>query len=378
MSLDSPRPRVLLVLHSLALSGAPIMALRLWQSLAARVDLRIIALDDGPLHADFSRLGRVSVLSRSALLPLALESRVRGVRGLILRVEGARHSRAHWKPDVVAFNSCAALPLSRYFGYPGARRILHVHETGTALGKRREHYPDAFASIEHYLAVSHHCARALQSVGARAEKISVAPNFLSASVSAQLELLRQARAPKSGPPWIVGGAGTLSWTKGPELWLLMAAEVSRLLGRDNVRFEWVGGQSGETDERFVWMAEQLELTNFSLVPATPEPFPHCARFDVLAFTSWEDSFGLVALENLALGTVVACFQKGGGAPEIVGNAGVVVPDFSPTLMAAQIAALLRDPARLARQSEASAARAREFGAADSMRTVLNVIMGNAK
>jgi glycosyltransferase involved in cell wall biosynthesis len=65
-------------------------------------------------------------------------------------------------------------------------------------------------------------------------------------------------------------------------------------------------------------------------------------------TSWEDPCPLVVLENMALGKVVVCFSGGGGAPEVVGDAGIMIPEFNTEWMAEAIACLAAEPARRSR------------------------------
>ena len=341
------------------------MAQRLLESLDWPFELQTIALDGGPLRSGFERWGKTTVLSQFGLLPPALERRVNGARGLALRLRGrTQWQLANWKPDIILFNSCASLPLARYLSLPRANRVLYVHETGRLLHHFRVANQPVFdAGFARYLAVSQHVARALQNEGVAPEKIALVPNFLPAELMARLSNLRQNRTVKMTPPWVIGGAGTLSWTKGPETWLQMAAQLSRILGHDNVRFEWIGGRDTEADHQFVWMAHQLGLqSNFALIPATPNPFPHYANFDIFALTSWEDACPLVVLENVALGNLVACFAHGGGAPEIVGETGIVVEQFDPNAMATRIATFLSNTPNSHIQRQFRGERARVFDA----------------
>jgi glycosyltransferase involved in cell wall biosynthesis len=97
------------------------------------------------------------------------------------------------------------------------------------------------------------------------------------------------------------------------------------------------------------------------LPTVADPHPHYAAFDVFAMTSWEDPCPLVVLESMALGKVVVCFSGGGGAPEVVGDAGIMIPEFNPEWMAKAIAGLAGDPARRFRLGDAARNRvARQF------------------
>ena len=352
------------------------MVQRLFEGLDWPFDLQTIALDSGPLRSSFERLGKTTVLSEFRLLPPTLEQRVASARGLTLRWRGrTQWQLANWKPDVILFNSCASITLTRYLALPRAPHILYVQETGRLLHHfRTVNQPVFDAGFATYLAVSQHVSRALQSEGVDPEKIAMLPNFLPAALLEKLEKLRQNRPQKTVQTWVIGGAGTLGWTKGPETWLQMAAQLSRILGHDNVRFEWVGGRDTETDHQFVWMAHQLGLqSNFELVPMTPDPFPHYVKFDIFALTSWEDASPLVVLENMTLGNVVACFAESGGAPEIVDGAGIIIEQFDPNAMAVQIAAVLKDAPEHARKTQKSRQQAHVFDEKSGSAILTNIL-----
>jgi glycosyltransferase involved in cell wall biosynthesis len=347
--ISSRRPRVLLLLHELSLSGAPRMALQVFQALASEVELRVLSFDEGPLGAPFRELGPTQSLvdwgpERLNQAALKMESRFVGIRGAIVRINGAAQGRvlAKWRPDVIYINSLVSLKIRALPTLAGVPALLHVHETGNALHEFRLGTRPWFESWpSRYIAVSQHVRSGLLEEGIAPEKITVVPNFLSPQAQSELQTLarnRPAKAPHA--PFVVGGAGQISWAKGPELWLLMAAELKRLMG-PLVRFQWIGGRGSFEDARFELMAKKLGLTEqLEIVAVTPRPFEHYSKFDAFAFTSWEDSFGLVALENMTLGNLVTCFADGGGAPEVVNDGGLIVPHFDPGAMAAQIAQTL--------------------------------------
>ena len=72
-----------------------------------------------------------------------------------------------------------------------------------------------------------------------------------------------------------------------------------------------------------------------------------------------EGFGLPAAEAMACGAPVVV-TDGGALPEVVGEAGVVVPAGDAVALAAALGALLDDPARRARLSEAGLVRARRY------------------
>jgi glycosyltransferase involved in cell wall biosynthesis len=231
--------------------------------------------------------------------------------------------------------------------------ILHVHELHSELMSILNRCPDLLKSRPaRYLAVSVAVLRALVSeCGIEEDRISVVHEFIPESRFSDLGNNGVGR-PGDGS-FIVGGSGVPGWRKGPTLWLQTAAEVRRLLG-PSARFVWVGVPEWPSPAWLDGLRLHREVQMMGLdgvvelIPSTPKAFEHFAMFDVFAMTSWEDPCPLVILENMGLGNPVVCFAGGGGAPEAVGDTGVIIPEFDPRAMARAIADLAANPAERAR------------------------------
>ena len=341
--------RVLLLIHELSPTGAPKVALSAFERFGDAVELRTVAYLGGPLEAGFRALGPVQTLvsygwpGMSAPLPALV--RFAGHRGWSL-VKGKLWAGPlrRWRPDVIYINSVAGLLAARRLALPRAPTLLHVHELDHVLSPFMKHSPDLLRDLPtRYVAVSNAVANALtERFGVDPAKVSVVPAFIDIP-----EVLPEP-VPRRDARFVVGGAGVINWCKGAQLWLLMAAEVKRLLGPENVRFVWVGVPDNEEGWQFHEMARKLFLTDdIEFVPFTRTPSAYYQGFDVFALTSWEETASLALLENMLLERAVVCFAGTGGPKEFAGEAGVVVEHFSPSDMAEAVAALRHDPARRA-------------------------------
>jgi len=81
---------------------------------------------------------------------------------------------------------------------------------------------------------------------------------------------------------------------------------------------------------------------------------------LLAQPSFEEGFGLPALEAMTAGVPVVAANRG-AAPEVVGEAGLLVDPEDPEQMAAAIGRLLDDPGLAAACATAGIAQSRRFG-----------------
>jgi glycosyltransferase involved in cell wall biosynthesis len=262
---------------------------------------------------------------------------------------------------VVVANSVFTLPLVERMGLASLPVLVYVHESSVMQANLEASHPGLLRRLPTcYIAVSEAVACALRDEqGVLRKSISVIPPFVDIPHDA-VERSRHL-------PFVVGGMGNPSWTKGVELWLLVAREVVKRLGRDRVRFRGVGIRDNEEGRQFRAMVQKLDLTlDVDLVAETSTPVDELAGFDVLAVTSWEEAASLVVLEAMAAGTPVVCFQQAGGPAEEIAGAGIAVGKISPGEMAQAIACLLSDDRVRASLGEAGRARVREAYGAESV------------
>jgi glycosyltransferase involved in cell wall biosynthesis len=347
--------KVLHVTHELSLTGAPRLALEIFRALGPAIELRTISGAGGPLEDEFKTLGPVRTLYRR---PGGLDSG--GHSALSLMAQGLGRLLAPvagitvrpWQPDVMYVNSVAATTLARRLRLGDLPTLLHVHELEVALDRLSGSHLELLRTLPgRFIAVSNVVADELVAHrGVSRENVAVVPPLIDVNrlvSKADESWIGLAEDRVSSTP-IVGGAGNPHWTKGVELWLLMARELVDRMGPDGVGFEWVGVRENAAAVEFRAMIRKLDLDpNVRLVAETANPYPRYRRFSVFAMTSWEEAASLVVLENMALGNPVVCFKGSGGPPEAIGEAGFVVDRFSPRAMADSIADLIGDPARRA-------------------------------
>ena len=157
---------------------------------------------------------------------------------------------------------------------------------------------------------------------------------------------RRTRNPED-PVRILGFVGRLSIEKNIGLLVQIQQELDRM-GVTNARFVIVGHGGDEG-----WLREHLARAEFTGVLHGESLASAYANMDLFVFPSHTDTFGNVVLEALASG-VPAIVTRDGGPKTIVrdGETGRIVPDDQ---FAAAIAAVLADPALLARMRQAGRA-----------------------
>ncbi|MGD0196607.1 MAG: glycosyltransferase [Solirubrobacteraceae bacterium] len=123
-------------------------------------------------------------------------------------------------------------------------------------------------------------------------------------------------------------------------------------GPERARLELAASACGLADRvRFIGSAAYGELPRFYAsvdafcLPSVPTPY-------------WQEQFGMVLVEAMACGRPVVTTASG-SIPEVVGEAAVVVPPYSPDALAAALSDLLADRGRQAALAASGLARVAE-------------------
>ena len=188
------------------------------------------------------------------------------------------------------------------------------------------YFPDAFnaknkAVIDYYIAASKGVADNLvKNHHIPAGNISVINEFIPVNKIAKPTLSSDEINHELGitGKFIIGGAGSAGWRKGTDLFLQLACIINKKLPHNNMIFLWVGNQSRESAAQADYEIEKNGLQGKMLFTGSkPDPQNYFQVFDLLALTSREDPFPLVALEAMALKKPVYCFNDTGGIPGII-------------------------------------------------------------
>jgi glycosyltransferase involved in cell wall biosynthesis len=244
----------------------------------------------------------------------------------------------------------------------------------------------ALANADCVVAISQFVARSLRDAGIPAERICVVPNALDLSTwDATLDgrpIRKELGIAEDAP--VVGIISRLFRWKGHTYLIDALALVKAAL--PNVRLVIVG----EDDPRAGWevgttfsnllrrQAEGLGVADNVIFTGFRTDVPQLmAAFDVFAHPSWEEPFGMVFLEAMAMHKPVVAWASG-GAPEVIvpDQTGFLAERESVTGLAEALIVLLRDPALRRRLGDAGRERVEHLFTAEIMAgTMLDAYRG---
>lgn len=165
---------------------------------------------------------------------------------------------------------------------------------------------------------------------------------------------------------VVAFVGRLQEFKGPQVLLRAVAELFKQDPARDLRVVICGGASGATASRsqYVELARELRIERRVrfLDPRPPEELVHVYQAaDIVAVPSYNESFGLVAMEAQATGTPVIAARVG-GLPIAVsdGQTGILVEGHDANDWALALARLLDDDAERIAMGRAAVKHATQF------------------
>jgi glycosyltransferase involved in cell wall biosynthesis len=356
-----PYHTVLLISHSACRTGAPSCLLRLARELSTSplFDCWIVLQRGGELFDEFTRVAPTLDVGRLA---------GRGIRGEELPGLLASLLRVHASRAFAVCNTMAVNEFHAALAECGIPVVSWVHELPTMVG-----IFGGAAAIERVRAASRQIIVPAEVVrDAWIRRFRIEPETIVAlryGVEPRSDALdrRQARArvcrefgiPDDG--LIVLGCGTVDLRKGADLFARLARALFTHPGARDVANRtwllWVGDAPFPFLEE--WLTHDADVEGFEgqlvFSGEREDTAPFFAAADVFVLTSREDPCPFANLEAMESGLPAVVFQDAGGAPEVIGAAGISVPYLDLDAMLESVVDLLRDPSRRAEMGAAGRA-----------------------
>ena len=334
--------RIVLVGHDAHLFGAQVNLLNMARSFrrVLGMEVAIILLEGGELLLEYDQVGPTVVLK-------AGEGWRDELRSLLSRYAALGTAKSICNTGV----SGEAVPILKECGY---RVCGMVHELPSIVESRGwEQQSRAMAEGSDALVFASEVVKSAftERFPLDASKLLVASQGIAFNgYWEKRERLRAALRQELG--WssetqIVMGCGYGDTRKGIDLFVQVAAELSRRTDSDSIGFLWVGGMDPALAPYITADIRRLALSErFHITGKVTDPSRYFIGGDVFALTSREDPFPSVVMEAFDAGMPVVAFDGAGGYVDIVNDeSGALVPYLDVTSFGATVAALLQDDAR---------------------------------
>ncbi|MBC8155712.1 MAG: glycosyltransferase family 4 protein [Bacteroidetes bacterium] len=357
---------LLLIGHDANRAGAQLVLLQLMRLLRGRgITLHLLLGAGGPLLDDYRQTADLVVIWPAPEPQIAgvLGDKVLGKLGLYQTLASRRDAqhqadmRQQLRLEAVDLILVNTVTGGRWFDRLNVPEQLpvvtfvHEQEMAVAMYTQADELARLLNRSDHVLAVSRATASYYQTRhGVDPARMSI---FTLIDLPAVQQRLTQARAmpdpmPELGIPAgaiVVGGCGNAEWRKGNDLFINLARLVKSRLPHEVVHFVWVGMPPGSLRDDLSLDIDKAGLTDrVHLVAPTPDVLRYLSRFAIFALCSREDPYPLVVIEAGLAGIPVVCFDRAGGAGELVeADGGFVVPYLDLGAMSDRIAELATDP-----------------------------------
>jgi glycosyltransferase involved in cell wall biosynthesis len=357
--LTVPMKPILFIGHNAMRTGAPVLLLDLcrWMARHHPRPFEIVLGSGGELESDYAAIAPTTVID-----------------GLSApRLQDLTERAACDEFALLYANTVETGSLLRAFASPATPVVTHVHELDTWI--RHHTGLDRFNLVcertDRFVAASDAVRiNLVRSHGIDPATVDVVHEFVdtgrwgaNASLGTKaLDVRRSLGIPDSA--LVVGGAGTLDWRKGSDIFLQVASAIARRTSPSSVHWLWVGGLPADFPAQAAKLrydAERLGIAPIvHLIGQQDDPAPFFAAFDLFLLTSREDPYPVVMLEAAALGAPIVCFDRSGGAPEFVeDDCGTIVPYLDVPAMSDAVVELLGSETERRRRGERARTKVRE-------------------
>jgi glycosyltransferase involved in cell wall biosynthesis len=325
-------PEILFISHEASRTGAPIFLINLAILLKEQLGVGCVFLlrNGGELESEFRKLGKTMILSNQYELDQGIIAVLKKRNIKLIYSNTATNGKIQQR---LKFLSCPIL--------------CHVHELGHSLEQvfTPDNLKAVLSSSDHFFAGSGAVANYLNDQkGLPPEKVTVAYPFVD--VKETLNAAKHSKPPLSLPSnaIIVGACGTISWRKGTDLFIQLVKKVGSKTSQP-IHFVWVGGAPSQRDyQNLSYDVELMDLSHqITFTGSVTHHLSYFQQFDIFLLPSREDPFPLVVLDAASMKIPVVCFDRAGGAQELVeDDAGIVVPYMDIDAMATAVISLAKN------------------------------------
>ena len=403
--------RILFVSHA-GWGGSPLVLLSVVRWIRANTDARcrVLFWSGGQLVPEFQELAPCRVLHPAELTGVPPFRRVwdrlslrpddshrqrglpeRAVRTTVRTIQAAIDERwmREWRDcDLVYANSVRSSRAVRALA-PDAPLLAHVHEPDYTL-----HHVESPDDVALMVGGSHPIIAVSGAVKSTlVDEFDVSPSRVHL-IYPGVCLTRPDDPHRNGSvrrslgisdkAFIVGGAGTVDWRKGTDLFVQLAQRLRERRPDIDLHCVWVGGDPSWGGHNRVRLDFDVEKSGLSdrvhFVGEQANPWPYYDLSDVFVLTSRAEPLGLVAFEAATLGRPIVCFANAGGMPEFVtGGGGFVVPYLGLEEMASRVIQLHDNPHLRRSLGQEAAQRLRSgWDTETSIRRIADLIFETAR
>jgi glycosyltransferase involved in cell wall biosynthesis len=306
--------KICFISHNATRTGAPLVLLHFvkWvKQFHPEIEFEVWLMSDGELKTEFEKLSSVKVI------PSKYESSI--LKRTLSKVFGYSSQRKFLVEvknfDLLFFNTAASLVLLQ--GLPGinnTQKVLWIHEQPFSIFNW---YSENFNSqnlnkFDLIFSVSTKTIKLLKDEFKIPQtRLQYMPPTMHIETS-----VRQKKIIENSE-FVIGGCGLQEWRKGPDLFVQVAKVFKETYLNAKVRFVWVGGEGGFTNQ-LNYEAELLGMVDsVEFVGEVANPSEYFSTFDIFLLTSREDPFPLVVLEAIAETTPVLGFEGVGNIENVI-------------------------------------------------------------
>lgn len=321
LEVASGKHTVVVVVHEMSRTGAPILGLNIVEALSKRMNVIVVGGRRGALLENFLNASSYVIAPGTGWFPSHAGMIARGILDPLKSEYGA---------NIVIVNSAEVAAFSEASHLAGLPCVSLVHEFADYVFPRSK-ITNVIRGSQRVIFSSRLTEKTFREYwefGGEVSNTCVIPQgkctlpetIGHAKTNASFERLR-----RFGGALVIG-CGQVQMRKGVGFFIATANLVVKTLGKDAVRFVWVGGgYAPDTDDYSRWLKSQLDRSELDdafeflgeLGAADLEELYRIAR--VMLLSSRLDPFPNVAIDAMNAGLPVVCFENASGVAEYIGR-----------------------------------------------------------